>query len=62
MDTRLTFMGFVQYCGSLSNMLDMNLRYLTRVATNIDLTENIKYSMLKTPYINKKYDNIIKRF
>ena len=36
------------------NILDKNQAYLTRVATNNILTENIQYPILVTPSINKR--------
>ena len=42
-------------------ILDEYPKYLTRVATNINLTSNIKYPILKTTYINQKGISINKR-
>ena len=35
-------------------ILDKNQKYLTRVATNINLTSDIKYPILKIQYIHNR--------
>ena len=43
------------------NILDKDLKSLTRVATNINLTSNIKYLIYKTTYLNSKCISINRR-